>query len=210
MTENRHYPQRQINLPRHEAVRDPRPSSLAAAIARSRRASRAAILAMKRSGSSSSRAALTASSQRLAAETARSRRASRAAILASRRAVPQQTGRGLSNDPFLLVRSHYRNLRLRSQPAVQPSLPVIYLFGIQEFNSNIHVPDTYEFETVGLSQSGNYVCRHCDVGLWKEERRQGYNCCKDGTYAINPLLPVAPDLWEIFRSQEFPQQPTAI
>lgn len=107
MTENRHYPQRQINLPRHETVRDPRPSSLAAAIARSRRASRAAILAMKRSGSSSSRAALTASSQRLAAETARSRRASRAAILASRRAVPQQTGRGLSNDPFLLVRSHY-------------------------------------------------------------------------------------------------------
>ena len=151
-----------------------------------------AILASKRA-----RSRISSSNQLTPAETARLRRATRAAILASRRA------RSSNENPLLLVRNHFRNLRSRSQPAVQRNLPVVSAFGIQEFNSNIHIPDTFAFEAVELNHVDNYVCPHCDVVLWKEERRRRYNCCPEVSYAINPLKDVNPELWETFHSREF-------
>lgn len=66
----------------------------------------------------------------------------------------------------------------------------------------MYIPDTSVFEAVRLNDAGNYVCRHCDVVLWKEERQRRYSGCNQGKYATNSLHEVHPKLWEVFHSQE--------
>ena len=77
--------------------------------------------------------------------------------------------------------------------------------GVQDFNSpSINLPETsYELKYPYLQNENNHICPHCNSILWNEEKSNNYNCCNKGRSAIHPLLPVPPDLMNLFRSANF-------
>ena len=138
------------------------------------------------------------------ASKARRRRAARTAILAARRLRTQPTRQ--ADDDSAIIRDHFTRMRAPRHPTLPPpasNAPLISPKGIQEFNSMTHIPDSNIFENTVLTHEDNYVCPHCGAMLWKEERKNKYNCCKNGEYATHPLRPIPADVWDIFYSSEF-------
>ena len=130
------------------------------------------------------------------------RRADRARILRSRR---QQTrartrrydrtsNRRASRQPLPLplredeqsqsqiLRDHFSRMR-------SPRRTLSSLFkDIQEFNSDIDIPNVSAFLQPDLQHKDNYICPHCcDAMLWHKERKRRQSCCKNGDYAIHAL-----------------------
>lgn len=77
--------------------------------------------------------------------------------------------------------------------------------GVQDFNSpDIDFPlDSYELQHTSLLDENNYRCPHCNSVLWKEERANRYNCCKNGKAAIHPLQPVPSGIMRMFQDPKF-------
>ena len=69
------------------------------------------------------------------------------------------------------------------------------------------LPDPRCVRYLNLNNPLNTKCKFCNALKWKEEN---INCCSKGKYVVHPLLPIPPDITDIFSAPSFLKTPTLL
>lgn len=65
---------------------------------------------------------------------------------------------------------------------------------------SVVLPDPHCVRYLNLNNPLNAKCKFCNALKWKEE---SINCCTKGKYVVHPLLPIPPDIKDIFSAPSF-------
>lgn len=72
----------------------------------------------------------------------------------------------------------------------------VMLFG----DLSVRMPAEYVFAATSLKHALNKLCPHCHALTWAEERT---NCCSNGSYVVEPLLPLPDDITSLYQQRTF-------
>jgi len=79
------------------------------------------------------------------------------------------------------------------------SLPL--RLGVVPFGDiTVSLPSEHVLRAPPLRHESNNKCRHCHAWTWAEE---SINCCSNGKYVVEPLLPLPPDIARLFQTRHF-------
>ena len=81
-----------------------------------------------------------------------------------------------------------------------PSSASQYLVVLPFGDLSVVLPDSHCVRYLNLNNPLNTKCKFCNALNWKEEN---INCCSKGKYVVHPLLPIPPDIKDIFRAPSF-------
>lgn len=84
---------------------------------------------------------------------------------------------------------------MASQP--RPRLGVL-TFG----DLRVSLPTEHVLLAPSLDDPRNHVCNHCSARTWREER---INCCSNGKYVVEPLIPLPEDVESLYTTRHFLQ-----